>query len=48
MTKVTVTVELEADDYGSLLSAANESRTSVSEFVNGLLKNYLEDNYGQV
>jgi hypothetical protein len=48
MTEVVVTVELEAEVYVRLLNAANEVGVPVSEYAEGLIANYLEDNYGEV
>ena len=48
MSEVVVTVELEAEVYTALLSAANEAGLGVSEFAEGLIANYLEENYGEV
>ena len=48
MTDVMVTVELSDEDYGLLLAAANESGISVSDFCNRVIRNYVEENYGQV
>ena len=43
-----VTVELDEGLYRELLAAANEAGVEVSEFANGLIRTYLEDNYGEV
>lgn len=48
MSEVVITVELEADVYVRLLNAANEVGLPVSEFAEGLIANYVEENYGQV
>jgi hypothetical protein len=48
MNEVVITVELEADVYVRLLNAANEVGLPVSEFAEGLIANYVEENYGQV
>lgn len=48
MTEVVVTVQLEAEVYVRLLNAANEVGIPVSEFAEGLIANYVEDNYGPV
>jgi hypothetical protein len=48
MSEVVVTVELGAELYVRLLNAANEVGLPVSEFAEGLIANYLEDNYGAV
>lgn len=43
-----ITVELDDATYTALLTAANESGMSVSDFANSMLRNYLEENYGEV
>jgi hypothetical protein len=48
MTEVVVTVQLEAEIYARLLNAANEVGVPVSEYAEGLIANYVEDNYGPV
>jgi len=48
MTEVVVTVQLEAEIYARLLNAANEVGIPVSEYAEGLIANYVEENYGQV
>ena len=48
MAEVVVTVQLEAEVYVRLLNAANEVGIPVSEFAEGLIANYVEDNYGPV
>lgn len=48
MTEVVVTVQLEAEVYVRLLNAANEVGIPVSEYAEGLIANYVEENYGEV
>jgi hypothetical protein len=48
MSEVVITVELDADVYVRLLNAANEVGLPVSEYAEGLIANYVEDNYGPV
>jgi predicted DsbA family dithiol-disulfide isomerase len=48
MSQVSLTVQLEVDDYAVLLSAANEAGLGVSEFAAGIVENYLGENYGPV
>lgn len=48
MTEVVITVELEAEVYVRLLNAANEVGIPVSEYAEGLIANYVEENYGEV
>jgi hypothetical protein len=48
MTEVVITVELEAEVYVRLLNAANEVGVPVSEYAEGLIANYVEENYGEV
>lgn len=48
MTDVVLTLQLEADLYQRLLTAANEVGVPVSEFAGALITNYVEDNYGEV
>jgi hypothetical protein len=48
MNWVSLTVQLDGDEYTALLSAANEAGLGVSEFAAGVISNYLEDNYGAV
>jgi hypothetical protein len=48
MNWVSLTVQLDADDYTALLGAANEAGLGVSEFAAGVIANYMEENYGAV
>jgi hypothetical protein len=48
MSEVVITVELDAEVYLRLLNAANEVGLPVSEYAEGLIANYVEDNYGPV
>jgi hypothetical protein len=48
MSEVVITVELEAEVYVRLLNAANEVGLPVSEYAEGLIANYLEENYAEV
>jgi hypothetical protein len=48
MGDVIVTLQLEADLYQRLLTAANEVGVPVSEFAGALVANYVEDNYAEV
>lgn len=43
---IVLTVELELDMYGWLLRAANEVEVPVAEYVQDLIANYVEENYG--
>jgi hypothetical protein len=48
VSEVVITVELEAEVYVRLLNAASEVGLPVSEFAEGLIANYVEENYGEV
>jgi len=48
MVKVTVSIEFDHAVYATLLEAANEVGLGVSEFANGVIENYLGENYGSV
>jgi hypothetical protein len=48
MNWVSLTVQLDGDEYTALLSAANEAGLGVSEFAAGVIANYMEENYAEV
>jgi hypothetical protein len=48
MSEVVITVKLDAEVYVRLLNAANEVGLPVSEYAEGLIANYVGDNYGEV
>jgi hypothetical protein len=48
MSEVVITVELDADVYVRLLNAANEVGLPVSEYAEGLIANYVKENYAEV
>jgi hypothetical protein len=48
MSDVVVTVEIEADLYQLLLSAANEMGVTPADLAGAIVYNYVRENYGTV
>ena len=48
MSDVVVTVEIEADLYALLLSAANEMGVTPADLAGAIVDNYVKENYAQV